>query len=60
MTLSGPFKFLDWSERLEVFPELPRIFGMVVSFPSYQVLFLTANSSFPKDPFDLVDRFLYF
>ena len=33
---------------------------MVISFPPYQVLFLTANSSFLEDPFDLVDRFLYF
>jgi hypothetical protein len=40
--------------------ELLRVFGMVVSLPSYQVLFLTANSSLPKDPFDLVDRVLYF
>lgn len=33
---------------------------MVIPFPSYQVLFLTANSSLPEDPFDLVDGFLYF
>ena len=33
---------------------------MIVPFPSYQVLFLTANSSLLEDPFDLVDRFLYF
>ena len=33
---------------------------MIVPFPSYQVLLLTANSSLLKDPFDLVDGFLYF
>jgi hypothetical protein len=43
-----------------MFTDLLGVFGIVVSFLSYQVLFLTANSSFPKDPFDLVDGFLYF
>ena len=60
MTLSRPLEFFNWSLRFEMFAELPRVLGMVISFPSYQVLFLTANSSLLEDPFDLVDRFLYF
>jgi hypothetical protein len=55
----GP-ELLNRPLRLKMFADLPRVLGMVISFPSYQVLFLTANSPFPENPFDLIDGFLYF
>ena len=60
MTIPLAIELLDRFARLEVFSYLLRVFGIVIPFLSYQVLFLTANSSLPEDPFDLVDRFLYF
>lgn len=53
-------EFLDWLIRVEMFTNLPGILGMVITFPSYEVLFLTSYSPFAQDALDLVDGFLYF
>jgi hypothetical protein len=42
-----------------MFSELQKVFGMITTFPPYQVLFLISNSPFPKDSFDLVCWFFY-
>ena len=60
MTMSLAMELLDGCIRFEVFADLPGIFGMVVSFPSHEVLFLTSYSPFLKDPINLIDGFLYF
>lgn len=53
-------ELLDWPLRLKMFTELPRVLGMIIAFPSYEVLFLTSHSPFSKDLINLIDGFLYF
>jgi hypothetical protein len=53
-------KLLNWPQRIEVFSELPGVFGVIISFPSYEILFLASYSPSPDNVIYLVDWFLYF